>query len=358
RKSTRVLFYDDEFNLISEHPGGGAYISKNSNYVGIRRPEGEGPTGYPTKLIFELYDRQGIFRWSKELPSIHEYHERFYVADNGLVVGVHPKGTVITFYNEDGEEVKKADIFGDMKWLRGRGYWGDFSADGKYFAFTTSGLLRSDKQLPQINVKSVAIMFTTDGEELWRFHPDEAQSQGIVLSPSGNYAVASYVDFYYRRLKSGDRGVYLLDGDGRLIRKYKDIHADQVQFSSSGAYVMLVIDGRERVLLVETDTGDIVFDFKPSGKDIFAMDIAEKGELIGLVIDYGNGRYPPDYPSWSKPQVLILNYEGGLLWSRQFAYIGESLIRNQSIRLSDSGNQVTVGIGDKVYKFSLDQTEK
>ena len=292
----------------------------------------------------------------KEQPFTTGSSEGFIVADNGLVVGFHPGVARLSFYNEHGEEVKHVDIFKDMKWTEREGFYSDFSVDGRYFAVTSTCILQTFQEPVQTTYTSVAIMYTTQGEELWRFHQEDNNAQMIAVSPFGDYVALSnyHLDSDLYSLPKRSR-VCLLSGEGKVIRNYDDVlpYRKTICFSSSGKYLALN-NKSERVYLIKTETGDIILDFTvPEGKKVFAIDIAEKGELIGLIVAAESSM-----GFIMSPQVLIVDHGGDLIWSNPLLYtnrIEEG--RNLAIQISDSGNEISVGWGNKIYRFSRTQKD-
>lgn len=76
--------------------------------------------------------------------------------------------------------------------------------------------------------------------------------------------------------------------------------------------------------------------------------------MIGLVLDsdiFTRGK------KVGNPEVLIMDFDGDKVWSKsfqdEFDEFTEAQIRRYTLRLSDSGEDVTVRLGKRLMRFKI-----
>lgn len=350
----KLLFYDNNFNLLATRSYTSARVSKNSNYVvasttiqssilkerpGIRR--------------IEFLDNRGQVLWTKTVKEgSEEYDQPIYPSDNGVTVG---PGSEITFLDTTGEQIAKCSVREELGWYAGGVI--DFSADGEYVAINATNFL-PDVGYYTENPQGQLFLFNTKGKELWRSLIDENSPSSVAIAPNGEYIITSNKPYTILR-KSVTR---LFSKKGELIGRWDKFLTREIRFSSSGSYALVEgVDynqsinrrGKNKVRLIETGTGRLLLDYQPP-KRVFSMDIAEGGELIGLVLDKRIFTGPSGGKKVRNPEVLIMDFDGDKVWSKFFRdEFSAGQLHRYILTISDSGNDFVVAMGKKLMRFKI-----
>lgn len=349
--SAKVVFYDQNFDVIKEVLVSSCKGSKNGKYViGEFIIPIEGDLRALGK--YKLYDNLGNLYWEMEDTLCYDCtSDYFFVADKGNAVEVDIGYQGLRFYNKDGKEIGRKRIFQGMGWGEEQKIiWGDFSADGNYFAVNASD--GRDNSFPG---GAAIILFDRNGNEIWRFNVDANEASSIYVSGTGRYIIGAncnilYGDEYIGGMDFKDRRTYLFEKEGKLIRKYDGMSAklfNGAVFSSSEDYAV-IIDRAEKLSLIETSTGDILFQYSlvGRGRGIYFADIAEEGRLVGLI--------SADRIERTNPEIVIIGFDGVKVWSQKFPEIKEPPEqRGPELSLSDDGKRLTAVVGQKIVKFTL-----
>jgi len=263
-------------------------------------------------------------------------------------------GSEIAFLDTAGKEIAKCSVREEL----GMYAYGviDFSADGEYVAINATNF-DPDVGYYTENPRGQLFLFNTKGKELWRSLIDEYSPSSVAIAPKGEYVITCNSPYTILE-KSVTR---LFSKKGELIGRWDKFLTREIRFSSSGSYALLEgvdynqsINGRDKVRLIETRTGRLLLDYYQPPKSVFSMDIAEGVKLIGLVLDkdiFTRGK------KVGKPEVLIMDFDGDKVWSKsfqdEFDEFTEAQIRRYTLRLSDSGEDVTVRLGKRLMRFKI-----
>ncbi|MFQ6003369.1 MAG: hypothetical protein ACE5KJ_06440 [Candidatus Zixiibacteriota bacterium] len=193
------------------------------------------------------------------------------------------------------------------------------------------------------------LLFTWDGQELWRFHTEENRAGWAKdVSKFGNYVIVSSRVVpgypYYKR------STYLLSKEGELIKRYEDFFANRICISSNEKYAFL---SYYNALFLNLESGKTVSQWWSSRKarlhQIASLDIAEDTKMCGLISRYAVLSRPrPEIEEEQKNiQVLLVGFDGRKVWSETFPFEGGPLF----LRLSDDGSEMIVQIGSKIMIY-------
>lgn len=256
----KLLFFDEDFNLLATRSYSTASISKNSSYV----------IASTTIQSSILKERLGIYRielldnndqvlWTKTLKeNSEEYGQPIYPSHNGVTV---QPGLEITFLDTAGKQIAKCSVREELGWYAGVVI--DFSADGEYVAINATNFLPGVGYYTE-NPQGQLFLFNTKGKELWRSLIDEDSPSSVAIAPKGEYIITSNKPYTILR-KSVTR---LFSKKGELIGRWDKFLTREIRFSSSGSYALLEgvdynqsINGRDKVRLIETRTGRLLLDY-------------------------------------------------------------------------------------------------
>ena len=349
----KLLFYDEDFNLLATRSYSTANISKNSNYVvaytviqsSILK---ERPGIHRIKLL----DNRGQVLWNKtEKEGSEVYGQPIYPSDNG--VAVRP-GSEIAFLDTAGKQIAKYSVRNKELGIYAYGII-DFSADGEYVAINATNF-DPDVGHDTENPRGQLFLFNTKGKELWRFLIDEYSPSSVAIAPRGEYIITCNSPYTIL----GKSVTRLFSKKGELIGRWNKFLTRKIHFSSSGGYALLEgvdysrsVNGRDKVRLIETVTGRLLIDYQPP-KRVFSMDIAEGGKLIGLVLDKRIFTGPSRSKKVCNPEALIMDFDEDKVWSKPFQdEFTEGQIHRYTLRLSDSGEDLTVRLGKRLMKFKI-----
>lgn len=261
----------------------------------------------------------------------------------------------ITFLDTTGKQIAKCSVREEL----GMYAYGviDFSADGEYVAVNATNFnpdVGYDTENPLVKL----FLFNTKGKELWRSLIDEYSPSSVAIAPNGEYIITSNKPYTILR-KSVIR---LFSKKGELIGRWDKFLTREIRFSSSGSYALVEgVDysrsvnrgGKDKVRLIETRTGRLLLDYQPP-KRVFSMDISEGRKLIGLVLDKRIFTGPSRSKKVYNPEVLIMDFKGDKVWSKSFQdEFTEAQIQRYTLRLSDSGEDLTVRLAKILMRFKI-----
>jgi hypothetical protein len=348
----KLLFYDNNFNLLATRSYTSARVSKNSNYVVVYTViQSSILKERPGIHRIELLDNRGQVLWTKTLKeNSEEYGQPIYPSDKGVTVG---PGSEITFLDTTGEQIAKCSVREELGWYAGGVI--DFSADGEYVAINATNF-DPDVGYDTENPRGQLFLFNTKGKELWRFLIDEYSPSSVAIAPKGEYIITCNSPYTIL----GKSVTRLFSKKGELIGRWNKFLTRKIHFSSSGGYALLEgvdysrsVNGRDKVRLIETGTGRLLLDYQPP-KRVFSMDIAEGGKLIGLVLDKRIFTGPSRSKKVCNPEALIMDFDEDKVWSKPFQdEFTEGQIHRYTLRLSDSGEDLTVRLGKRLMKFKI-----
>jgi outer membrane protein assembly factor BamB len=318
-------FHTTNFNKVREIEDGSVYPSPCAEYAAMYKAIRSPATGRAIKLKFVLLDRDGNEIWGKEYPTGPEgTGVAHYISDKGVVAEY--SGKTLTFYDSKGNKVREVELLYSRVEIESGIHSGLFSEDGNYFVIYVQD---SDKEM--FSSGTGLILFNNLGEELWRFKTEEEHVGTLHISPDGKYIIASSAN--WGRDEQGiygsiERTTYLLDRDGNLIRKYPNLISDPGAFSSSGNYAIVCDAKINKTYLLDTKTGDRLFELK-TGLDVNNARIAEAAKLIGITYD---------------DKVELIQFNGVKVWS-------EVVPNPEDLWLSDDGSKITVRSKNKLLRF-------
>jgi hypothetical protein len=359
-KDKEVLVYDSDFKLLHKlslhHPT----FSKNLRYIGGIRYE-KLPRIYedslpPHRTIhekgsykFELYDYKG--------SKLCEIHRELYYDAEPSSYSISSKGTVLerdhstgvlTFYDEKGNEIDKTKVSiggGDPGGGIGGGV---FSDNGQYVLITVEQGNYADTLEEGMRI----LLFNSDGEEMWRFNTLE-NAGGGAISIGDNYVIIPSVVWPYKYPYT--KSTYLLSREGELIKKYDNILANLICFSSNNQYAILKDHGN-LLLLIELARGKTIVTHSMVGtpRHISSADIAEDARMFGVISHYAPLRKDTQEIQQEEKniQVMLIGFSGGKVWFKAFPYL-EHPARKLNLRLSDDGRQMVIQISSRVMTYRL-----
>ena len=182
------------------------------------------------------------------------------------------------------------------------------------------------------------LLFTSDGEELWRFNTEENArgGWGRGISRFGNYVIVSsrvWPSSYPRDRRS----TYLLSNNGELLMKYENVSSSLICFSSSDKYA-LFHSPHEGAFLLDLPSGEVLLKYGRKGgfHQANSLDIAEDAKIFGLA---------------SSSAVSLIGFDGSKVWSQSFPADGGK----STLSLSDDGKQLAAQIGTKILIYQQEE---
>ncbi len=325
-----VKFYDEKGNLTVKVPcqGGDVIFSKESNYVGIRMAKASpAPEKGPTKIKFSLYSEKGENLWKIEEQEAFDVPiPDFYISSSKANVIELYKGLPrIAFRDSSGKILKQFRLFEEDVYDITRGARGDFSEDGEYFAVIAD---EYESILPRSRSRNTYVMlFTKEGEELWRY-PLEEQNLDfhVSISSTGQFVVAV-----------SKPGVYLLNKEGNLISKYRlGVNSgirNPYTFSSNEEYA--VLSDLHEVVFIRTSMGKVLW------RHVFGTDTTIRGvcflrDNVGIMLEMKSG----DYLS----AISLFNQTGEIIGEKHFSenIFPFDYFRREKAKISSDGKEMSI----------------
>ncbi len=305
---------------------------------------------------YELINANGKRMWTKTKKEQSDAYSNAYIISDydGSVVEIDGLEGLLIFCKPNGEKIKSVDIFQTSEWDPSkRDYVCKFSNNGKYFAV---GITDYNKEI--FPNKSGIILFDNLGNELWKFPGEETMCYTIHISPDNRF-IMSYHRNDYNRDKEQKNTMYLLNINGKLIKKYPNTIAG-VLFSSDGEYVAL--NEGISLKLISTEDGEVLATYGLShhntrkegnryiidleNRTIRGMDISSEKKMIAIL----------EAKRKRIENVVITVYHFNCVpaWKKVFTdekFKGYRL----SIHISNDGEEVMTQLGRKIKKYKLTQ---
>jgi hypothetical protein len=331
---TRVSVYDFNFNLIGEMHLSNVTFSKNLRYIGGIEYEKVTQDGSEKWMYkFQLFDYTGKKLWEFKERELYEVNSTYSISNRGTVIELGHGSGVVTFIDQNGSEIKKVKLC-NSSGTPGAGIGGGtFSEDGEY------ALVIVDKSCPDtLDERGRVMFFSWDGRELGRFLCEENNSIGASISTLGSYVMATSLvwpplNYNYPPDK---KSTYLLSNKGELIKKYENMLASSICFSSNEKYALF--DSYGTLLLIDLPSGEVLFKYGRWG-GLFqqnCLDIAEEARLFG---------------SATATAVILLGVDGTKVWSHPLSSEGGGV----TLRLSDDGKQIIIAFGSKIMIYQQEE---
>jgi hypothetical protein len=331
---TRVSVYDFNFDLIGEMHLSNVTFSKNLKYIGGIKYEKVTQDGSEKWMYkFELFDYTGKKLWEFKERELYEVNSTYSISNRGTVIELGHGSGVVTFIDQNGKEIKKVKLC-NSSGTPGAGIGGGiFSEDGEY------ALIIADESCPDTLEKRGRVLFVSwDGRELGRFLSEENNSMGASISTLGSYVIATSLvwpppNYNYPPDK---KSTYLLSNKGELLKKYENVLASSICFSSNEKYALF--DSYGTLFLIDLPSGEVLFKYGRWG-GLFQqnyLDIAEDAKLFG---------------SATANAVMLLGVDGTKVWSHPLSSEGGGL----TLRLSDDGKQIVIQIGTKILIYQQEE---
>jgi len=344
-----VCVYDSNFNLIHKMHLRDASFSRNLRYIGgIKFEKVPQDVTEMGSYKFELFDYTGKKLWELERELHYDASYNGYsISSNGTVVEGDWNG-ILTFYDQKGNERKKVQLYRGTGDIGGQGMTGQFSEDGEYLFE-----IAHDDVDHVFGVGKGVMLFTSNGEELWRFAIEENGGGGLGISNQGNYMIVSA--FVWPVPDTGFKAsTYLLSQTGKLIKRYDNLYTGRICFSSNEKYAFLA--HQNTPFLTELNSGEVISQWwKPkmaSQYDINfnSVDIAEDVKILGLISCYpGVEKLVQDKEG--NVRVLMIGFDGSKVWSDIFPSEEGRSLSPVNLRLSDDGKQMIIQIGSKIMVY-------
>ncbi|MDI6794734.1 MAG: hypothetical protein QME81_18015, partial [bacterium] len=161
----------------------------------------------------ELRDRYGHTLWKKEncpgsiISSTGDAVGRWGMRGGDIPTGIGG----FYFYDKGGNLIKRVEL---------PLHWGEVS-------LSEDGTLLASQGTDKV------VAFNNKGEELWRYEIDNLEPDNIVVSPKGNYIVASYGD-----PKAHKNRLFFFNRQGKLIRTFDTLRGElAMSFSPEERYL-------------------------------------------------------------------------------------------------------------------------
>lgn len=217
-----------------------------------------------------------------------------------------------------------------------------FSDDGKYVLITIE-----EGEYPDTLEQGMRVLlFTSDGEELWRFNTEENArgGWGRGISKFGNYVIVSS-RVWPSSYPPDKRSTYLLSREGKLIKKYEGFLATRIWFSSNEKHALLHSPYQGAFLIV-LPSGEVILQYGQAN----SLDIAEEAKMFGLASCYpGIKKLVPNKEGNIK--VLLIGFDGSKIWSDIFPSQEGRSLSPVNLRLSDDGKQMVIAVGSKIMVY-------
>lgn len=300
-----------------------------------------------TKVYF--YRTPNTFLWETEYEADYEYSTNaFFVSDfNGYVVETHAMTGLTRFYNEKGELFNEVDLFKNDQCRRMRGIYGKYSENGKYFIARLYG----DDGTSYSNGSAI-ILFTSKGDQIWVFEPEEKQSSDIYISNDGSFVLSFFSTF-----GKNVRTVYFHNKSGILLGKYDKIGFGDVAFGENNKYAAFSYGNRFKLINLETGEDEWGRTRYCRGRrDVLDLDISEKLGIVVLAVGevYGaTGKQP--YTIISNSMIRLIDFTGETVSEIQLPDIEKDIGKYTRTYISTSENGEKIGLfyGSKYYLYEL-----
>jgi len=326
----RIVFLDKDLTAITTEQYGAVTISKHAQYVGIYRQDVDSrqkPVGK-----WGVFHRSGQRRGGVDVSVVYDVAPSWILlSDAGNWAQFNQLHELeVLFYEKGGELLKKISVREEDAFLLQT--HADFSSDGQYLALQV--MANAERQDGSRPINEVMV-FSSEGKEIWRFVPDEQLNNHscISIAENASYVISSFSESDHASKRFPTSVTYLLNKQGRVIRKMNDFSPSRVKFSPSRKYAVL-FDPGEGIRLLQLPSGKTVFHYD-SNTPLRDFDLAEHGELVGVL---GHGH------------VLLLDFDGKTLWRLYLPRLGPASA-NHIVSLSEDGKEMSLTVGNEFHVY-------
>lgn len=350
-KDKGVCIYDSDFNLLQKITLNKITYSKNLRYIGgIEYVSVPQDVTEKSSYKFLIFDYTGKKLWELERELHYDASPNTYsISSKGYVIEKDHLNGILTFFDPSGNEIKKIQLYRGTWDPGGQGVSSEFSEDGEYLLITAQ-----DDDGHVFGEGIGVILFTQDGEELWRFTTNEGGTGKERISRLGNYVIVSSHVFPYT-FPFKPKNTYILSREGTLTRKLESQLATDICISSDEKYVLITSDSWQALSLISLESGETIFKYnvKRRNRDIYSTDIAQDASMFGLISCYSAIK-PLSRETEGKErniEALLIDFRGRKVWSKTYPFQGGPLFRMVNLTLSDDGKQMAIQIGSKVMIY-------
>jgi len=317
RDNERVAFFDDNLKTVAES----TYTDKKASKHGAFFCSYSVITAHGDTGRWKFYDRRGQKHGQLDVPILYDDATGIILSDAGTFLELQPRA----YYSDDSAGVILHKLEGGsyrtvMIRKSGQLERAELSADGQFVALLAS--------TPEDRYRFDMFIYNSDGQQVGRFIPQERQysfTPRLSISDDCSFAVVTYGS-------RNDTATYLLRRNATVIARIPNSSPTRVKFSSSGRYACIIAPSN-RMRLVETSTGRILFDYHRV-QVIQECDIAERGGIVGLV---------------GRERIVVLDFNGNEIWSALVALrTPQGLLK---ISVSDDGREIVSITGTLLSVF-------
>ena len=314
------------------------YISPKGKYVATTMLVEPYTKSNPGKVKKEIYDDSGKLVW-EAFFSIGENRyggARLDILDTRDVIVERGGEVDLLFHDFSGHIFEKVDIFttgGKKEWVNS--FRSCFSNDGQFYVVNASRYANDE-----VNCQGSVILFTHKGEEVSRFdYEREYLINNISISPDNRFVLASSTESEQVRRENREprSSTYIIDQSGLLIKKFEDMKAYIVNFSSNSTYVLVYNNYNGTISIIELVTRSIISELKVRGS---AFDIAEDDNKVVI---------------GSSQKVIVLGFDGTPFLYETVKTLKDKQEKITNVQFSDDGKEILVSSEHTLVRYRLNQ---
>jgi hypothetical protein len=327
---TKVTVYDFNFDPIGEMRLRDVTFSRNLEYIGgIEYTSATQDASEKWMYKFQLLDYTGKKLWELRERELHEVNCTYSISNRGTVIELDHGSGVVTFIDQDGNDINKIQLYVGTGDPGGQGIRGEFSEDGRYLLIQAG-----DDHGHAFGEGIGLLLFTWDGKELWRFNTEDKGMGAKGISWLDNYVAVST-----------KATTYLLSREGNPIKEFDQLFATGICFSSNEEYMLLTEHGHT-TYVIRLENGEIISKYTFSGWPgrIYHADIAGDAEVYGFISCIPG----------QKVEVMLVRFDGREVWSKTFPYL-EHPGGKLRLSLSDDGKEIIIAIGSKTMIYQQEE---
>ena len=321
-----IRFYNERGKVIkSIRKGSGHRFSSNRSYIYTNTLTYKNTSKENFEAYFELevFDQNGCKIWERKKPLWYDVSPPgFFLLNNGAAVEIWGQLGKFNFLDENGRLIKGSGYFSEGQGI-GHGYFAS-SGNGELIVATAM------KSVAPLSVDAPIkkwenawlILYTKDGEELWRRTLDKFLSGCMFINEDGRYIVFFGCNVYWKRESTPYAVFYLFNGDGNLIGKYSlekgTSRGLSVAFSPDNSFV--VVSQGSTVGLIELSNGKLLWEKRLPVVKVSNLRVSSSGYIFvnNDTREYIHGREGVTEQLIDVSQITVLDKMGKVVSVKEF----------------------------------------
>jgi len=313
-------------------------LSKNGKYVAIMRLTDEDKQQHVQHIMVDVYTTNADVLYQIQMQQFYDDTlPTIMLSDEGSMIAGQAASGTVWFYNAAGALTKEVRLFSTSSYDLERVLQLDLSAGTQRLAVIATERNASHLQgrADYISANPFVFLFDLSGNEEWRQPLPESSAGRILMSPDGQYIVASSYSVDMRGYVK--RNTRLFDRNGDKITDFDYLFRTSA-FSPDSQFLLLA--EKNKAMAVRTEDGHKSWQKRVSRTKgmVAAVSLTNDGQTSAVLV--AKNKFQNKKFIFFDPEIQIINKSGNVI---QTIDLSDETFVAPEFKFSTTGKELSVG---------------